>query len=101
MGLVGCIALLLLVESCSKQAPIPMSVRRLYLVILGEKDEAGRYQTLILEEGAKTPKPFIAIKEIEGFDRHYQEGQRYQIIVKEVTSRGEVRYIWTQKNWPE
>ncbi|BDE81558.1 hypothetical protein CE91St14_05860 [Porphyromonas somerae] len=78
-----------------------MSVRRLYLVILEEKDEAGRYRTLIKEEGSTTPKPFIAIKEIEGFDRHYQEGQRYQIIVKELTSRGEIRFIWTGKNWPE
>ncbi|MDD7557883.1 MAG: hypothetical protein PUJ69_04330 [Porphyromonas somerae] len=101
LALVGCLALLLLVESCSRQSPIPMSVRRLYLVILEEKDEAGRYRTLIKEEGSTTPKPFIAIKEIEGFDRHYQEGQRYQIIVKELTSRGEIRFIWTGKNWPE
>lgn len=78
-----------------------MSVRRLYLVVLEQKDEAGRYQTLILEEGESTPKPFVAIMKIEGFDDQYEEGHRYQIIVKEVTSRGEVRYIWTGKNWPE
>lgn len=101
LGLVGCLALLLLVESCSKQSPIPMSVRRLYLVILEEKDEAGWYRTLIKEEGVATLQPFIAIKEIEGFDRYYKEGKRYQIIVKEVTSRGEIRYIWTEKYWPE
>lgn len=99
--LVGCLALLMLVGGCSKPSPIPISVRRLYLIILEQKDEQGRYRVLIQEKGAVEPKPFPPIKSIDGFDDRYKEGHCYQIIVKEVTSRSETRYLWTGKIWPE
>lgn len=99
--LLGCLALLVLVCGCSKPSPTLINVRRLYLVILEQKDEQGRYRVLIQEEGAVELKPFPPIKSIDGFDHHYKEGHRYQIIVKEVTSKGEIRYLWTKKIWPE